>query len=445
MPGEGLLAALELALGAVGAGCILWLARRRGGPKKLPEEAIAALRAVGGRSLIVTPQGELVYLSPAAQDLPVVQDGRLVHPGLAALAEEAWESGETITRPFAPDDLGRLRHIVVRGAVLDQRWVLLTVIDRTEEVQAETARRDLVANLGHELRTPVTAVGLIAQALDSAAADPAAVRRFAHRLTGTAERLERLADDLSWLTLVQDGAFPRSFAAVRVDAVVERAAEQLVEAAARRRVALKFKKHCHAAVWGDFESLVTAVENLLANAIAYSPPGAKVVVTARADAADGEVTVSVIDQGIGIAPEDQRRVFERFYRTDQARQLRPGGTGVGLAVVKRTALAHGGRVALTSGVSLGSTFALTLPLLTAAAAEERAAAERAAAGATGQPDRSGQPGTVGEERTTAAARVAIGPRETAGADPAAGSGLAAGSALEAAGAKEVRHGGTAAG
>ncbi|MDR1448787.1 MAG: HAMP domain-containing histidine kinase [Propionibacteriaceae bacterium] len=367
-----------------------WLRRR---VRPVPADAIAALTAFGGFSLVTAPRSpaarhrlgaaadfvsgpaagtvhSIVYASPLAARLPLGDGQNLTHPELAGLADEAWRSGQGITRPYSLDSLGSLQHVVAHAAPLGRRWVLVVLTDRTEEVRGQEVRRDFVANFGHELRTPVTAVSLIAQALAASGDDPAAVRHFARRLEGVAERLQRLTEDMSALSRIEKGGEAAQAGQVEIDAVVDRAIGRLLEASVRRKVKVKHKKRARVTVTGDRSALTTAVENLIANAIDYSPSGSRITVTARADPAEGEVVVSVIDQGIGIAAADQERVFERFYRTDEARSLRVSGTGLGLAIAKHTALAHGGRIAVTSRPGAGSTFSLVLPLRPAAAGPE---------------------------------------------------------------------------
>jgi len=324
---------------------------------------IATMSALGGFTLLVTKRHKLVYASPLAKSLIPVEKGFLTHPDLIAVADEAWKSREHIVRSCQLTTLGPFQEIVIQAAVVESNWVLVSVTDRTEEVRAVQIRRDFVSNIGHELRTPVTSVGLIAQALHSCASDPAAVEHFSKRLTHVAKRLEKLADGMMALAQVQDTPSTESVSEIHVNDLVDKAVFQAMETAHIKGVKLKTKKRVDALVRGDEEGLVTAVENLISNAIHYSPKGSRVMVSSQVDEAEGTVSIHVIDQGIGIETDDQNRIFERFYRTDLARSRRAGGSGLGLAIVKHTALSHGGSVSVDSQPGSGSTFTLTLPIL----------------------------------------------------------------------------------
>jgi len=327
--------------------------------KKVPGHVIATLSAVGGFTLLLSRRHKILYASPLARTL--VPGGALAHPDLVAVADEAWAARELVARPVRVTGLGPFLQVLVQACVLEGRWTLLTVADRTEELHAAEVHRDFVSNLGHELRTPVTSVALIAQALHSCASDPGAVEHFAQRLDKVARRLEHLADGMLTLSVAESPPDHKA-QAVPVGEVIDQAVAQALETARIKGVKLKTKKRVDAWVLGEPEALVTAVENLIANAIQYSAKGSRVIVSSQVDEADATVAVHVIDQGIGIAAEDQERVFERFYRTDEARSRRSGGTGLGLAIVEHTALSHGGRVSVDSQLGAGSTFTLTLPV-----------------------------------------------------------------------------------
>jgi two-component system sensor histidine kinase SenX3 len=345
---------------------LTWLSRRtRDGDRwneperPLPEVARDLAGAYGGYAMILTPNHRVVYTSALAETLPVFHGTRLIHEGLQELADHAWAAGEILSRRLAFTDLGPIAQADVRATRLAGRYVLLTVTDLTATLRSRQIRHDFIANIGHELRTPVTAVDLIASALAAGADDPGTVRHFASRLTQESRRLARLTEDMMALAKAQDQDSSR-FRTVSVrEVVLEAAARHRTTAEGAETVIGVADVPSDLVVYGDPGALVTAVDNLIANAVAYSPPGSRVEVGVRADLA--EVAIAVADQGIGIEPEDQERVFERFYRTDRARSRRTGGTGLGLAIVRNTVSGHGGRVTLTSQVGVGSTFTIRLP------------------------------------------------------------------------------------
>ena len=328
----------------------------------VPSHVIDTVTAFGGFTLLLTKKHKIIHASPLAKSLLPHQSDLLVDPDLVSVAEEAWSSGELIVRPCRATTLGPFHEIVIQAAVIADHWVLLTVTDRTAEVQAIQTRRDFVSNIGHELRTPVTSVGLIAQALHSCARDPQAVEHFASRLDQVAQRLEKLVDGVLALAQAQDSLPGQDMAQLRMSEIIDHAVLQALETARIKGVKLKTKLRADVVVQGDKEALTTALENLIANAIHYSPKGSRVTVASETDEAEATVSVHVIDQGIGISSEDQLRIFERFYRTDRARSQRAGGTGLGLAIVKHTAVSHGGSVSVDSHPGSGSTFTLTLPI-----------------------------------------------------------------------------------
>jgi two-component system sensor histidine kinase SenX3 len=300
----------------------------------------------------------VIYTSALAETLPVFTGVRLTHPGLLELAEAAWKAHQVQARRLSFTDLGPVAHAEVRATRLAGRYVLLTVTDLTATWRSRQIRHDFIANIGHELRTPVTAVELISSALVAGAEDPETVRHFADRLAQESKRLARLTEDMMALAKAQDQDSSR-FTMVRVREVLQEAAARHRTTAEEAATEVTVSAPDGTTVHGDRDALITAVDNLIANAVAYSPAGSRVDVTGRVDSS--EIVISVADQGIGIEASEQERVFERFYRTDQARDRRTGGTGLGLAIVRNTVSGHGGRVTVVSEVGVGSTFTIRLP------------------------------------------------------------------------------------
>ncbi len=219
-----------------------------------------------------------------------------------------------------------------------------------------------MANVSHELKTPVGALTLLAEAVQEASDDPEAVQRFAGRMQHEGVRLGRLVRELIELSRLQGAEPLPDQVPVPVARVLDEAADRTRLAAERAGIEVRLSCPDDLVVSGNESQLAMAVANLIDNAVAYSPRGTRVAVSARAIDDDGPlVEISVSDQGIGIAEADQARVFERFYRVDPARSRETGGTGLGLAIVKHVATNHGGSVGVWSAEGAGSTFTIRLP------------------------------------------------------------------------------------
>ncbi len=327
----------------------------------LPDGAAAVVAALVQPAVVVDGSNTVLQATEEAVALGLVDGLSVVHPELERTLDVA-RAGHTATTAevVLPRGVGGPRNldVVVHAAPIDVSRVLLVVEDRSEAVRLDAVRRDFVANVSHELKTPIGAVSLLAEALDSAAGDGAQVRRFAARLTEEASRLGALVQQIIEFSRLQ-GADPLAAAeAVPLDEVLAGAVDRTRVAAEARDVAVVLGKRSHLWTLGDRTLLTTAVQNLVANAIAFSSAGGHVGLGVRSR--DGLVEIAVSDQGIGIAEEDQARVFERFYRTDQARSRQTGGTGLGLSIVKHIVENHGGLIKVWSRPGRGSTFTIRL-------------------------------------------------------------------------------------
>jgi two-component system, OmpR family, sensor histidine kinase SenX3 len=229
----------------------------------------------------------------------------------------------------------------------------------SDAVRLEATRRDFVANVSHELKTPVGAMALLAEAVLDAADDPHEVRRFGTKILNEANRLGTLVTELIALSRLQGAERLPELATVEVDHVIHAALERCRLAAESANIRITTDPPSGLLLHGDATLLITALSNLLDNAVSYSPPGSPVSISRRLT--EGYVEIAVTDRGLGIAPEHQQRVFERFFRIDQARSRSTGGTGLGLAIVKHVAANHGGEVNLWSKPGTGSTFTLRIP------------------------------------------------------------------------------------
>jgi two-component system sensor histidine kinase SenX3 len=251
------------------------------------------------------------------------------------------------------------RHVTARVAPLGTRLVLALVEDRTRERRVEAIRRDFVANVSHELKTPVGAIRLLAEAVHDASGDPEAVERFAGRMITESERLTRLVQQIIELSRLQSDDPLDQPVPVSLDDVVATAIDATAIDAQARAISVVSSGEKGLKVLGNREQVTVAVSNLVANAVNYSPDRSSVLVATRA--VDDVVEISVTDQGIGIPTGEIDRIFERFYRVDPARHRSTGGTGLGLSIVKHVAATHGGDIRVWSVEGQGSTFTLTLP------------------------------------------------------------------------------------
>jgi two-component system, OmpR family, sensor histidine kinase SenX3 len=369
---------LALAFGALVGGAvvvIVVMAARRGRQAAevatygVPEGVDAVVDVLESAGVVVDPSNTAISVSRAAYALGIVAHNQLVHPELLDIVDTVRRTGETVTEemvlarsPFADPSL----HVHVRVALLGVRHILLLAEDRTEAFRLEEVRRDFIANISHELKTPIGAIGVLADALSESVDDPVQVTRFANRLAVEADRLARITKAIIELSRLQSADAVANAEVVSVDSVVALAIDENQVAADGRRITLVGGDRTGLEILGDSGLLVVALHNLIANAIQYSPDGSRVGVGVRR--VDDAVEIAVTDQGVGIAEEDRERVFERFYRVDPARSRNTGGTGLGLSIVKHVAQNHGGDVRLWSQPSRGSTFTIRLPEATASAA-----------------------------------------------------------------------------
>src|SRR4051794_25169112 len=366
--------------GAVAATVILRSRRDEGGPPPdvralvLPEAALARrlLDLMDPAVVLVDVDDAVLLANPSARALGIVRGNRLLVPELLTLVQTVRGGGSRRVDVRLPGDLAGSgpRLMGVHGVRLHSGTapppgpVALLLQDVTETRRAEAVRRDFVANVGHELKTPVGALALLAEAIEQAADDPEAVQRFAGRIAREADRLGRLVRELIDLSRLQGGEPLPALEPVDVDDVIVEAVDRTRTAAKAKDLAIAVGGEHGLVVRGVEGQLATAVTNLLANAVAYSEGESRIAVAARARSGFAEIAVT--DSGVGIPRKDRLRVFERFYRVDQSRASGTGGTGLGLAIVKHVATNHGGSVTVWSEEGLGSTFTLRIPLVAGA-------------------------------------------------------------------------------
>ena len=332
---------------------------------QIPEGVREVLHGMDDAAVVVDASSTVLAASAAATPFGLVEGSTLPTGDLRTVARRVRTNEasavETLrVRRGAPPAEPRL--VVVRASRISARLTLLVLRDITERERVEQMRRDFVANTSHELKTPVGAVSLLAEAIESAADDPPQVRIFASRLSAEASRLALLTSRIMNLSRLQ-ASDELTEQDVSIDEVVAWALDAHAIQADSAGVSVVRGGTRGLYVRGDAQVLSEAVGNLIANAIAYSPQGSEVGVGIKA--VDGIVEVAVTDRGIGISEGDQARVFERFYRADPARARRTGGTGLGLSIVKHAVQRHGGEVRLWSKPGRGSTFTIRLPQIQA--------------------------------------------------------------------------------
>ena len=327
----------------------------------VPTGVATVLSVLRSSALVVNENDEVVKASAPAYALGLVRDHELCVEELAELVQTVRRDGQIREAEFVVSG-GRATapiHLTARVAPLSSRLVLALVEDRTSERRVEALRRDFVANVSHELKTPVGAINLLAEAVHEASDDPEAVERFAGRMRMESARLSRLVQQIIELSRIQGDAPLDEPLPLDVDELIDYAIDQSVIDAQAKEIEVVHNGERDLEILGSGDQVAVAIGNLVANAVAYSPERSKVVVGAKAN--DMMVDITVTDQGIGIPAQEVDRIFERFYRVDPARHRSTGGTGLGLSIVKHVAAAHGGEVRVWSVQDQGSSFTLTLP------------------------------------------------------------------------------------
>ena len=332
------------------------------------DTAVPVLAALRSTVVVLDDDDEVLRASASAYTFNIVRDDAVVEPTVVAMVSRVRASGRaqdaavTVARGRVPG-AGQF-HLQVRVAGIGQGRVLILIEDHTAARRVEAMRRDFVANVSHELKTPVGAIQLLAETVEAGADDPDFVRDYSGRMRKEARRLGVLVQEIIELTRLQEGDALAEPEVVDIDDVVAEAVDRVRVEADGRQITLVAGGTRGLQVRGDAALITTAVRNLLDNAIRYSEPRTRVSVGVSLDAEDPDIVrIAVVDQGIGIPKEEQERVFERFYRVDKGRSRATGGTGLGLSIVKHVAADHGGTVELWSVPGRGSTFTLVLPRL----------------------------------------------------------------------------------
>ncbi|MFJ9982013.1 sensor histidine kinase [Streptomyces cyaneofuscatus] len=340
---------------------------RPDGNAALPPGVDTVLSVLSSSAVVLDESDSVVKASSAAYALGLVRGGRLAVEPMLNMARDTRRDGEIrqgeLDLPRRGTGRGDTLAVSARVAPLGSRLVLLLVEDLTEARRIEAVRRDFVANVSHELKTPTGALSLLSEAVMDASDDPEAVERFAGRMQIEATRLTNLVQELIDLSRVQNDDPLEDAEPVKVEVLVAEAIDRCRQQAGSKQITMASGGTEGLTVWGNRGQLVGALGNLVENAVNYSPARTRVGIAARRTTGPGGdlIEIAVTDQGIGISEKDRERVFERFYRVDPARSRATGGTGLGLAIVKHVAASHGGEVTVWSSEGQGSTFTLRLP------------------------------------------------------------------------------------
>ena len=331
----------------------------------VPAGVAEVLSVLPSSGVVVGPHDEVLEATATARTLGLVRGSRIAVPELLQLVRSVRRDGDgrIVDLQISRGARVAATYLTARVAPLDESLILVLADDQTAARRIEETRRDFVANISHELKTPIGAISLLTEAVEDAAEDPDAVRKFASRMGIESARLTDLVLQIIELSRLQADDPLVHPEIVDIDEVLTDAVERRRMDAERKRITLTLAGVAGTRVLGNARQISVAVGNLVENAVVYSDPGARVVVAAHVQARsdDDYVEITVSDNGIGIPPAELDRIFERFYRVDYARSRANGGNGLGLAIVKHIAAIHGGDVTVWSQVGQGSTFTIKIP------------------------------------------------------------------------------------
>jgi two-component system, OmpR family, sensor histidine kinase SenX3 len=333
-----------------------------GNTKQTAQVAVEVLEALSTAAVVVDDSNVMVQATTAAEEFGLQADRALIELELLSLVDSARTSKTSRQVEGAINVGGRAAKVWVlaTAAPLGRGFVILTLEDRTEARRLDETRRDFVANISHELKTPIGAIGLLAETLQGATDDPEAVLKFASSLQREASRLGHIVQEIIELSRLQAATEVKNSAEIRLADLISDSLERVRILAESKNMRLVADLDDSILIEVSYEQIATAITNLFENAINYSDPGGQVGISLKRVENFAEIVVT--DSGVGIALEDQARIFERFYRVDPSRSRETGGTGLGLAIVKHIAINHGGEISVFSKPGLGSTFTLTLPI-----------------------------------------------------------------------------------
>ena len=314
--------------------------------------------------ILVSPEDLVITCSDTLLNIGLVKNNRITAESVRKLIRNARNSGEVIESEVAiPRGViaaGYHERRVRVGKMGESGEVAALIFDDTESNRLDAVRRDFVANISHELKTPIGGISILAEAISEGSDDPVLVKNFSERMKIEADRLKNLVQEIIDLSRIQGQNAMENAVILKLKSVIEDAIYQSKVRAEKKNISINFVAEDDLDFFGDKKQLVMAISNLVENAINYSPENTAVNVLLRKSDDFAEITVK--DQGVGIAESDIDRIFERFYRVDSARSRDTGGTGLGLSIVKHVISNHGGDVQVWSVPGTGSTFTVLLPI-----------------------------------------------------------------------------------
>ena len=328
-----------------------------------PAGVVQVFQALQGVGIVVDASNTPLSASATAIHAGWVQDGRVAIKKAVKLIDQVRHSGEPHTDTIsyvATSGLSAVWH--ASAAPLGSRFILLIAEDRTESERLNQLRKDFLANVSHELKTPIASLMLLSEALSQSTDNPKQAKKFTARMLEESTRLSELAGDIIELSRVESAETAIDSKVVRLDRVVKQAIEGVRVIAAEQEVELHTALEEKISTLGTEKLLVSAVENIIKNAVNISEKKNRVAITLKKSGDWAEIIVT--DNGPGIPEEELERIFERFYRVDSGRGRSSGGTGLGLSIVKHVVTRHGGTVKAWSKVGKGATFTIRLPLAT---------------------------------------------------------------------------------
>jgi len=324
--------------------------------------ASQVIDVIASAGAVLDQSNMVLRASPGAVQFGLVNGKRLAHQPLVDLVNRARKTNGAVSIDDARGPIGKgKRELQITATLISPDGsVLILVDDEGEKQRVDAVRRDFITNISHELKTPIQALTLNSDAIAGAKGDPVAIEKFAESLQKESQRLANIVQELIQLSRVQGAKLSETIEEIDLATVIADAVDRNQTLANQRGVKLASTADVSVKIQGDYEMLVTAVRNLIENAIVYSEPNSQVGVGLRV--VDDVAEISVTDSGLGIPESEQERIFERFYRVDPSRSRETGGTGLGLSIVKHAAFHHRGEIKLFSKPGVGSTFTLRLPI-----------------------------------------------------------------------------------